>query len=101
MVTTTTSPGRDASPRQWLAGHRRAATDRIAAILGGDLRAARRVVSRLTPAQRWVAGDGDADADARAVLGSYVIHQGKPRVRVKALMAPVRGPIAGNAARGA
>jgi hypothetical protein len=80
MVTTTTTTGRDASPRRWLAGHRRAAIDRIAAQLGGDLQAARRVVSRLSPVQRWVAGDGDAEA--RAVLGSYVIHYGKPRVRV-------------------
>lgn len=81
MVTITTAPGLDASPRQWLAGQRRAATDGIAANLGGDLQAARRVVARLTPIQRWVAGDGDAEA--RAVLGSYVIHHGKPRVRTK------------------
>jgi hypothetical protein len=82
MVTNTTTTGRDAGPRRWLAGHRRAATDRIAAHLGGDLQAARRVVSSLTPIQRWVAGDGDAEA--RAVLGSYVIHHGKPRARVMA-----------------
>jgi hypothetical protein len=81
MVTTTTT-GRDAGPRQWIAGRRRSATDRIAGHLGEDLQAARRVVSRLTPIQRWVAGDGDAEA--RAVLGSYVIHHGKPRARVMA-----------------
>lgn len=81
MVTTTATPDGGASPRHWLSGHRRAATDRIAANFGGDLQAARRVVSRLTPIQRWVAGDGDAEA--RAVLGSYVIHHGKPRVRTK------------------
>ena len=71
----------DAETGQWLAGHRQAATDRIASILGGDLRAARRVASCLSPVQRWAAWGGDAEA--RAVLGSYVIHRGKPRVRVK------------------
>jgi hypothetical protein len=67
---------------RWLAGHREAATDRIAAALGGDVGAARRLVSRLSPLQRWVAGDGDLEA--RAVLGSYVARHGKPRVRLKA-----------------
>lgn len=50
----------------------------MTAALGGDREAARRVVATLSPVERWVV-TGGGEAEARAVLGSYIIRHGDPR----------------------
>lgn len=66
-----------------LEADRKVALAAIAGALGGEASAqaaARRIVAKLTPVERWVAGTGEAVAVLRAHAAKY----GKPRVRVPA-----------------
>jgi hypothetical protein len=71
MPTTTTAP---------LEADRKAALAAIAGTLGGGASgqtAARRIVAKLSPVERWVAANGEA-------AGVLRDHAAKPRVRAKA-----------------
>jgi hypothetical protein len=66
-----------------LEADRKASLAAIAGTLGGGASgqaAARRVVAKLSPVERWVAATGDA----AGVLRAYAAKHGKPRVRVAA-----------------
>ena len=66
-----------------LEADRKAALATIAGTLGGGASgqaAARRIVAKLSPIERWVAATGEA----AGVLRAYAAKHGKPRVRVAA-----------------
>ena len=70
-------------PTTTLEADRKAAFAAIAGTLGGGASgqaAARRIVTKLTPVEGWVAATGEA----AGVLRAFAAKHGKPRVRVPA-----------------